>query len=102
MKLIKLNQRQNGGEVSNKIITGGDVIVNEIKVGDTIYEYEFNIEIKTTVKTLPTRNEDGLWEWVGETDDGNIVNYAVHEDYPHYSPKLYTYQAYSIGFSNLK
>lgn len=83
--------------MKDKIFTRGDVIVNEIKIGDTIYEYEYNIGIKTTVKTLPTRNEDGLWEWVGETDSGTIVNYAVHEDYPHYSPNLYTYEAYNVN-----
>lgn len=83
--------------MNNKVTTRGDVIVNEIRVGDTIYEYGYGEEAKTTVKTLPTRNEDGLWEWLGETEDGSEVRYAVHEDFPHYAPKLYTYPAYGIG-----
>jgi len=48
--------------------TGGNVIVEEIKVGDIHYEYAHNMGIKCEVLTLPTKNEDANVEtdgWVG-------------------------------------
>ena len=73
-----------------EIRTRGNVIVNDLKIGDEIVEIEYGNRIVTRVKTLPKRNEDGLWEWKGETPNDAIVDYAVHEDYPHYAPNLYT------------
>jgi hypothetical protein len=43
--------------------TKGNVIVEEIKVGDIHYEYEMGIGIKCEVLTKPTINEDGNWVW---------------------------------------
>jgi len=80
-----------------QVYTRGDVVVNKLKIGDTVYEYEFGHEIKTTVTIEPQRDENGLWSWTGETEDGEAVRYSVHEDYPHYAPKLYTYPAYLLN-----
>lgn len=74
--------------------TKGNVIVENIKIGDIQYEYEYGCGIKSTVISLPVRDEDGLWTWQNKTDKGEIINYAVAEKYSHYSPNLYTYEAY--------
>lgn len=78
-----------------KVYIRGDVIVNEIKVGDVHYEYDYGVEIKSTVISLPER--DGLWTWQSKTDTGKVIDYAVNERYTHYSPKLYTYRAYKVN-----
>ena len=79
--------------------TKGNVIVNELKVGDTLYEFEYGYCIKSVVKTLPVREEnpdgDGYWSWKSETEAGRIIDYGVSEKYTHYSPNLYDYMAYS-------
>ena len=81
------------------VYTKGDVIVNEIKVGDIHYEYDYNMCIKSIVNTKPVRNEDGLWEWKSihvqpDGEYGNAIDYAVHEKYGHYGPNLYEREAY--------
>lgn len=77
-----------------KVLTRGDVVVNEIKVGDVMYEYDYGMELKTTVTTKPQRDSDGYWTWKAKDQRGNTIEYGVHERYQHYGPKLYTYQAY--------
>ena len=78
--------------------TKGNVIVENIKVGDIHYEFEYGIGIKTEVITLPMfeQQEDGkLWTWKSKRSDGSIINYAVHDKYSHYGPNLYDYEAYT-------
>lgn len=78
--------------------TKGNVIVENIKVGDIHYEYGYGFCIKSTVKTLPVPNDDQqgiIWEWQSETDNGEILNYAVHSKYSYYGPNLYDYEAYT-------
>lgn len=78
-----------------KTHTGGDIIVEEIKVGDIHYEFEYGMCIKTEVLSLPKLNDE-LWEWQSKSmSNGRIIDYAVHIKYPHYAPKLYSYEAYS-------
>ena len=43
--------------------TKGNVIVEEIKIGDIHYEYEYGTGMKCEVLTLPIRDDNGLWEW---------------------------------------
>lgn len=81
--------------MKNRITTRGNVEVQDIQIGDVHYEYEYGICIKSTVQTLPIRNEDGLWKWKSITDDGKTIEYGVHEDYSHYSGNLYDYEAYN-------
>ncbi len=78
----------------SKTYTKGNVIVEDIKVGDTHYEFEYNMCIKSEVISLPTRDEDGLWEWQSKRSNGQIINYAVSEGHSHYGPNLYDYEAY--------
>jgi hypothetical protein len=79
-----------------KTRTRGDVIVEDIKVGDIHYEYDMGIGIKSKVLTKPTKDENGSWVWKSENlKSGGVIDYLVCPDYPHYSVKLYTYEAYS-------
>lgn len=61
-----------------KTYTGGNVIVEEIKVGDIYYEYEWNVGIKCEVITLPKLNESGQYEWKSKNiNSGKIIDYLV-------------------------
>lgn len=88
--------------------TKGNIIVEQIKIGDIHYEFEGNFVIKTKVITLPIRHNNftpeegqgGYWTWNSEiiSDDkqrnGEIVRYGVTEGLAHYGPNLYDYEAY--------
>lgn len=73
--------------------TKGNVLVDNIKVGDILYEEAYGYEIATKVITQPNRNEEGYWTWQSEVlnNKDNIITYGVHEKYPHYAPALYDY-----------
>ena len=82
--------------------TRGNIIVENIKIGDIHYEFEYGVGIKTEVLTLPIRDENGYWTWdskiisdIHPETNGKIVHYGVNENYSHYAPKLYDYIAYS-------
>lgn len=76
--------------------TKGNVIVEEIKIGDIHYEFEYGFCIKSKVISLPVRNNEGYWEWQSEHDSSKkIINYGVSETHSHYGPNLYNYEAYS-------
>jgi len=78
--------------------TKGDVIVEEIKVGDIHYEYGFNMGIKSQVISLPTRDDTGYWSWQSKNvNTGKIIDYGVHEGMSHYAPNLYTNEAYTVN-----
>lgn len=78
-------------------LTKGNIIVEDIKIGDIIYELSYGIMIESKVITLPTRSEDGYWTWKCENImNGEIINYGVHEKYPHYAPNIYNYPAYGF------
>jgi len=76
-----------------RIFTKGNVEVQNIKIGDVHYEFEYGAMIKTTVITLP-KNNNGYWTWQSARDNGHIVNYGVTEGMSHYGPNLYDYVAY--------
>lgn len=81
----------------SKTYTKGNVIVEDIKVGDIHYEYEFGVGIKCKVVSKPEMNDEGNWEWisVNENTDKNI-NYLVNPAYSHYAPNLYDHEAYRV------
>lgn len=80
-----------------KTITKGNVIVEDIKIGDIHYEFEYNMGIKSEVITLPERDENGYWSWKSKNfKTGNIIDYGVNEKYSHYGPNLYDYEAYKV------
>lgn len=82
-----------------KTTTRGGVVIENIKVGDIHYEYEYGFGIKCEVITLPTSNveDDGdiFWTWKSKNlQTGEIINYGVNDKYSHYGPNLYDYEAY--------
>jgi hypothetical protein len=80
-----------------KTHTRGNVIVEDIKIGDIHYEYEYNFGIKVEVISLPIRSEEGEWSWQSkQVSTGRIIDYLVVEGYTHYSAKLYDYEAYEV------
>jgi hypothetical protein len=91
--------------MNNKLTTKGGIVVSEIKVGDIHYEFEYGCGIKSKVLTLPVRDENGGWSWKSERihpnpsaridSQGKVIEYYITEDYPHYGPNLYDYEAYS-------
>jgi hypothetical protein len=82
-----------------KTRTKGNVIVEDIKVGDIHYEFEYGLGIKCEVITEPVRSDEGLWTWQSKNvNNDNIINYSVSEGLPsYYSLNLYDYEAYSVS-----
>ncbi len=77
--------------------TKGNVIVEEIKVGDIHYEYDLGLGIKTKVLTKPKLNEEGNWVWKSKNLNSNKeIDYLVNPKYSHYSANLYSYEAYNV------
>jgi hypothetical protein len=77
------------------VTTRGNIKVNDIKIGDIHYEFQYGYKVIVEVISLPERDINGLWEWKSKVlETGEIVNYSTHEDYPQYAPKLYDYEAY--------
>lgn len=78
--------------------TKGNVIVENIKVGDIHYEFEYGVGLKCEVITLPIRDEEGYWTWKSKNlSTGEEINYAVCEGFSHYSANLYDYEAYRVS-----
>ena len=83
--------------------TRGNVIVQNIKIGDIHYEYEYGQCIKSVVITLPVL-EDDVWKWKSKIFGTNeIINYAIadiNSELGKYNDqfgiKLYDYEAYTI------
>jgi hypothetical protein len=84
------------------ILTKGDVIVDQIKIGDVHYEFEYNFGIETRVLTMPMNDGTGYWTWTAENVriPGKIITYGVREGMAHYAPNIYTYKAYRIPEKN--
>ena len=81
-----------------KTYTKGNVIVEEIKVGDIHYEYEWNVGVKCEVITLLKLNDSGQYEWKSRNlNSGKIIDYLVDPKYSHYSSNLYDYEAYKVN-----
>lgn len=78
----------------------GNIIVEDIKIGDIHFEFGYGFYIKTTVTSLPEKEGD-CWSWKSITDDGEEIGYSVVEGLSHYGPNVYDYMAYS-GCKKLK
>lgn len=77
--------------------TKGNIIVEEIKVGDIHYEYDMGLGIKCEVLTKPTKNKDGNWTWKSKNvNSDKEIDYLVNPKYSHYSSNLYDYEAYKV------
>jgi hypothetical protein len=78
-------------------MTKGNVIVENIKVGDIHYEFEYGMGIKCEVITLPIRDDEGYWAWKSKNlTTGKEIDYGVREGIAHYSSNLYDYEAYKV------
>ena len=83
--------------------TKGNVVVENIKIGDIHWEYEFdfglNYGIKVEVITLPVQGEGETWTWqskkISGEEQGHIIKYAVTPGFSHYGPNLYDNEAYT-------
>lgn len=79
----------------SKTHTRGNVIVEDIKVGDIHYEYDYGMCFMSEVLTKPELSKDGQWEWKAKSlKSGNEIDYLVDPEYSHYSANLYDYEAY--------
>ena len=80
------------------LITKGNVVVEEIQIGDIHYEFEYGVGIKSEVVSKPIRDEKGYWSWESKSlATGKVINYGVREGYSHYGPNLYDYEAYKVN-----
>ena len=88
--------------------TKGNIIVENIKIGDIHYEFAYNNAIKVEVISLPVRHAPdtaevpgGYWTWqskvISDNPDANekVIDYGVTEGLAHYGPNLYDYEAYT-------
>jgi len=80
----------------SKTYTAGNIIIEDIKVGDIHYEFDYGCGIKCEVITLPERDDNGKWTWKSKhSETGAEIAYMVTEGYAHYGPKLYDHVAYN-------
>ena len=78
-------------------LTRGNIIIENIVVGDIHYEYDYGTGMKVEVITKPVRDDDGYWSWKSKhLSTGNIIDYGISEQYIYYGPKLYDYEAYDV------
>ena len=81
-----------------KTMTKGNIIVEDIKIGNIHYEFEYGFGIKSEVISLPERDNDGYWTWKSRNlKSGKEIEYGVREGMSHYAPNLYDYEAYSVS-----
>lgn len=85
-------------ERKTQTLTKGNVIVENIKIGDIHYEYDMGLGIKSEVISLPVRSEEGYWTWQSKNMiSGKIIDYGVSENHPsYYAVNLYDYEAYQV------
>ena len=51
-----------------RIYTKGNVEVQNIKIEDILYEYEYGMGIKSKVISLPKETLEGYWEWQNQVE----------------------------------
>ncbi len=83
-----------------KYTTKGGIVLEDIKIGDIHYEFEYGFGIKCEVITQPERIENGgdvQWKWKSRNVNNpeKEINYLVTEGFSHYGPNLYDYEAYT-------
>lgn len=82
-----------------QIRTKGDVICDDIKIGDIHIENVYGQALKVQVITEPERFDNGgndAYKWqskvVGGRRDNEVIDYLVTSGFSHYGPELYHYQ----------
>lgn len=83
----------------SKTKTRGNVYVEDINIGDILYEYECNHCIKGKVLTKPEFNK-GAWSWKSKSlETGETIDYIVRPKFLKMAPKLWDWEIYA---GNLK
>jgi len=82
--------------------TKGNVIVEDIKIGDIHFDYSGAFEREVEVLSNPVLDDRDAFNWSAlNKDSGEIIKYSVVKGFEQYSPKLYDYPAYSTSqYSN--
>lgn len=81
----------------SKTYTKGNVIVEEIQIGDIHYEYDMGVGIKCKVESKPYMNDEGNWIWKSiNVNTNKVIEYLVNPKCSHYSANLYDYEAYKV------
>lgn len=77
-----------------KTLTKGGIVIENIKVGDIHYEYEYGFCIKSEVIEEP-KLIDGSYFWKSKNiSTGKIIEYGQNPEYSAYGLNLYDYEAY--------
>lgn len=84
--------------MNNLTRTNGNVIVDNLDKGDTIFEYAYGSVIESVVLDKPVFNPRHMcWRWKSkEVTTGKIIDYLVSKGNEHYSATLYTYNPKKI------
>lgn len=78
-----------------KTMTKGNVIIEDIKIGDILYGYEYGCVAVTEVLTLPEL-KDNVYRWKAKnTKTGKEIEYAQNIKYPHYGLNIYSEPTYA-------
>lgn len=82
---------------SNKLLTRGGIVIEDIKVGDIHYEFSGPFGIECRVSSKPELDNDGNWIWESvNVRTNNKIKYFINPDYVHYSANLYDNIAYNV------
>ena len=58
------------------VATAGNIVVEEIRIGDIHYEFNDGIGVKCQVIDMPTKDQDGNWVWESKNlKSGKIIHF---------------------------
>lgn len=74
-----------------------DEEIQNLQIGDVIYECEYGMNIEVRVTSVPTSSvstealgKRTQWHWTAEnTQTGQVIDYLLTEGLSHYGPRLY-------------
>ena len=76
-------------------LTKGNIVIEDIKIGDIHYEYDMGMVVKVEVTSLPVKSDEGKFTWESKNVlTGKEVHYLLTPGFEHYGPNLYDYEAY--------
>lgn len=75
-------------------MTKGNIIIEELEVGDITYEFEYGMCSVCEVLTKP-KLEGEIYKWKAKNiHTGEVISYGQNINFPHYGLKLYDFPAY--------
>lgn len=79
------------------VTTAGNILVQDIRIGDIHYEFHDGFGVKCQVINMPIKDLDNNWTWESKNlKSGRIIHFFVNENHPQFAPKLYDYEAYIV------